>query len=38
MSRGGAGERETKNLKQPPGSVNTEPIAGLELTDREIMT
>ena len=47
MSGGGA-ERETdreterQNLKQAPGSelraVSTEPNAGLELTNREIMT
>ena len=33
-------ERETQNPKQAPGSraVGTEPDAGLELTDREIVT
>ena len=37
---GGGSERETQNPKQAPGSerVSTEPDAGLELTDREIMT
>ena len=40
----GQRERETQNPKQAPGSelqalsVTTEPDAGLELTDREIMT
>ena len=37
----GRGERETQNPKQAPstlGAVSTEPDAGLELTDREIMT
>ena len=37
----GQRERETQNLKQAPGSklsVSTEPDAGLEPTDREIMT
>ena len=42
-SRGGAPslKRETQNLKQTPGSelaVSTEPDAGLELTNHEIMT
>ena len=34
------GERETQNPKEAPDSraVSTEPDAGLELTDREIMT
>ena len=33
-------ERETQNPKQAPGSElsATEPVAGLELTDLEIMT
>ena len=34
-------ERETQTLKQAPGSepaVSTEPDAGLELTNSEIMT
>ena len=37
----GQKERETQNLKQAPGSelaVSTEPDAGLEPTNREIMT
>ena len=36
----GQRERETQNPKQAPGSeqVSTEPDAGLELKDREIMT
>ena len=38
----GQREKETQNLKQAAGSwaaaVSTEPDAGLELTDREIMT
>ena len=36
----GERERETQNLKQAPGSelVSTEPDAGLELTNREIVT
>ena len=42
MSGGGAErEKETQNLKQAAGSeqaVSTEPDAGLEPTDREIMT
>ena len=43
MNGGGSErERETQNLKQAPGSrfraVGTEPGAGLELTDREIVT
>ena len=42
MSRGGAErERETQNPKQAPGSepsISPEPDAGLELTDREIVT
>ena len=37
---GGRSERETQNLKQAPGSEQsaTEPVAGLELTYREIVT
>ena len=38
---GGGGERETQNLKQPPGSelfVSTEPNAGLQLINCEAMT
>ena len=38
---GGQRERETQNRKQAPGSepsAQTEPDAGLELTDREIVT
>ena len=39
MSGGGERKRETQNLKQAPGSeLSTEPTAGLELMDREIMT
>ena len=41
MSGGGAErERETQNLKQGPGSegVSTEPDAGLELRNCDIMT
>ena len=38
----GQRERETQNRKQAPGSepsaVSPEPDAGLELTDREIVT
>ena len=36
----GQRQRETQNLKQAPGSElsSTEPDAGLELMDREIMT
>ena len=36
----GQRERETQNLKQAPGSELSapEPDAGLELTDREIVT
>ena len=36
----GQRERETQNLKQAPGSEPSapEPDAGLELTDREIVT
>ena len=36
---GGGAERETQNRKQAPGSaISPEPDAGLELTDREIVT
>ena len=42
MSRGRQRERETQNLKQAPGSelraVDTEPDAGLKLTNNEITT
>ena len=41
MSGEGQREKETQNLKQAPGSeqaVSTEPDAGLEPTNREIMT
>ena len=42
MSVEGQRERETQNLKQAPGSkhqaVSTEPYAGLELTNHEIVT
>ena len=41
VSREGQRERETQNLKQVPDSelpTQIEPDAGLELTDREIMT
>ena len=39
MGGGRSRERETQNPKQAPGSADsTEPDAGLELTDREIMT
>ena len=41
MSGEGQRERETQNLKQAAGSeqaVSTEPDAGLELTNCEIMT
>ena len=35
----GQREKETQNLKQAPGlAVSTEPDAGLELTNHEIMT
>ena len=36
-SRGGAERRKTQKLKQAP-AVGTEPNAGLELTNRKIMT
>ena len=38
--QGRVSERETQNLKQVPGSELSaqSPTAGLELTDREIMT
>ena len=40
MSRGGAEREETQNPKRAPGSEPSapEPDAGLELTDREIVT
>ena len=40
MSGGGAEREETQNLKQVPGSVliSTEPDAGFESTNHEIMT
>ena len=39
MGGGRGRERETQNLKQAPGSADSaEPDAGLELTDREVMT
>ena len=37
----GQREKETQNPKQPPGfeqEVSTEPVVGLEPTNREIMT
>ena len=39
MSGGGERKRETQNPKQAPGpKLSAEPNAGLELTDREVMT
>ena len=37
---GGGAERETQNRKQAPGirAISPEPDAGLEPTDREIVT